>query len=79
MLPLTKLNLDFAVTQVISSLKVSDPVTNKEIQEFKDRAQEFIVEMLSKLFARSSLGSHIFRFANTFDTTSLLELSKEKL
>ena len=54
LLPLTKLNLGFAVTQLINSLKISDAVTNKEVQEFKKGVQEFIVEM-SKLFEKSSL------------------------
>ena len=52
--PLTKLNLGFVFTQVTSTLKASDAVTNKGIQEFKEGAQEFIAKMLPKLFDRSS-------------------------
>ena len=51
---LTKLNLGFVFTQVISTLKTSDTVTNKDIQEFKEGPQKFIVEMVSNLFDRSS-------------------------
>lgn len=53
-MPLTKLSLGFVFTQVTSTLKTSDAVTNKDIQEFKEGPQEFIVEMLSKLFDRTS-------------------------
>ena len=51
---LTKLNLGFVFTQVISTLENSDTVTNKDIQEFKEGPQKFIVEMVSNLFDRSS-------------------------
>lgn len=43
LLSLTKLNLDFAGNQVITSRKTSNTVTNKEIQEFREKAWEFIV------------------------------------
>ena len=51
---------------------------NKKIQEFNERTEEFIVEMLSELFERRSLRSQIHRISSMFDLASLLELLKEK-
>ena len=51
---------------------------NKKIQEFNERAEEFIVEMLPKLFERRSIRSQIHRISSMFDLASLLKLLKEK-
>lgn len=47
---------------------VNHAIASLEI--FKEGAQEFIVEILSKLFERSSLGSQIFGSPDIFDPAS---------
>lgn len=73
LLPSAKLN------QAITNLKRKDVVTNKEIQNFKDGAWTFLIEMLSKLFERSFLGSVFLKSASIFDPEIINEQSKEKL
>lgn len=78
-LPLNKMSVGFAAEQVIQNLKRSDIVGNFQIKEFYCAAKRFIIEMLSKLFERSPLGSSfILKAASIFDPSILIQLPKEK-
>ena len=79
LLPLSKINLGFAVEKEINTLTKSDVVTIQQINKFIESARDFVVEMLYKLFERSSLGSTLVRCASVFDPTCLLDMTQEKL
>ena len=63
LLPLSKINLGFAVEKEINT------VQSLMLSRFKFREslRDFVVEMLYKLFERSSLGSTLLRCASVFD------------
>jgi len=77
-LPLNKMSIGFAAEQVIQNLKRSDIVRNSQIKEFYCGAKRFIIEMLSKLFERSPLGSPLLKAASIFDASILVQLPNEK-
>ena len=79
LLPLSKINLDFAVEKERNTLAKSGVVTIQLINKFRESARNFVVEMLYKLFERSSLGSTLLRCASVFDPTFLLDMTQQKL
>ena len=56
-----------------------DVVTIQQINKLRESARDFVVEMLYKLFERSSLGSTLLRCASVFDPICLLRMTQEKL
>ena len=79
LLPLSKINFDFAVEKERNTLAKSGVVTIQLINRFRESARNFVVEMLYKLFERSSLGSTLLRCASVFDPICLLRMTQEKL
>ena len=79
LLSLSKINLGFAVEKEINTLTKFDVVTIQQINKFKESARDFVVEMLYKLFERSSLGSTLLRCASVFDPTCHLDMTQEKV
>ena len=57
LLPLSKINFGFAFEKEINTLTKYDVVTIQQIKKFRESARDLVVEMLYKLFERSSLGS----------------------
>ena len=51
----------------------------QQINKFRESARDFVVEVLYKLFERSSLGSTLLRCASVFDPTCFLDMIQEKL
>ena len=76
-LPLYKMSIGFAAKQVIRILKRSDIVGNSQIKEFHCGATQFIIEVLSKLFEKSPLGSLLPKAATIFDPSILIQLPKK--
>ena len=79
LLPLSNINPGFPVEKEINTLAKSDAVTIQQFNKFEESARDFVVEMLYKLFERSSLGSTLLRCASVFDPTCLLDMTEEKL
>ena len=73
-----KINMGFAVEDVIKTLKLQDKVSVSQVKSFKEEARQFVISMLEKLFQRSSLGSVVLRSASVFNPAVMCELSKEK-
>ena len=70
LLPLSKINLGFAVEKEINTLTKSDVVTIQQINNFRESARMlYKKKMLYKLFERSSLHSTLLRCASVFDPT----------
>ena len=59
LLPLSKITLGFAVEKEINTL--TGVVTIEQINEFRESARDFVVEMLYKLFERRLLSSILLR------------------
>ena len=54
----------FAVDKKINTLTKSDVITIQQINKFSESARDFVIQMLFKLFERSSLGSTLLRCAS---------------
>ena len=74
-----KINMGFAVEDIIKRLKQQDKVSLSQLKAFKEGAQQFVISMLEKLFEKSALASVVLRSASVFDPFVMCELSKEKL
>ena len=74
-----KINMGFAVEDIIRRLKQQDKVSLSQLKAFKEGAQQFVISMLEKLFEKSALVSVVLRSASVFDPFVMCELSKEKL
>ena len=74
-----KINMGFAVEDIIKRLKQQDKVSLSQLKAFKEGAQQFAISMLEKLFKKSVLASVVLRSASVFDSSVMCELSKEKL
>ena len=77
LLPLSKINLGFAVEKEINILTKSDVVTIQQINKFRESSRGFVVEMLYKLFERSSLSSTLLGCASEFDHTCLFDMAQK--
>ena len=77
LLPLLKINLGFAIEKEINILTKSDVVTIQQINKFREKARDFVIEMLYKFFERSSLGSTLLRCAGVFDPTCILDMTQK--
>ena len=51
---------------IIATFRRNDSITLAVVKEFKVGTQKFIIEMITKLFERSSLGSNFLRYASFF-------------
>ena len=74
-----KINMGFAVEDIIKRLKQQDKVSLSQLKVFKEGAHQFAISMLGKLFEKSALASAVLCSASVFDPSVMCELSKEKL
>ena len=51
---------------IIATFRRNDSITLAVVKELKADTQKFIIEMITKLFERSSLGSNFLRYASIF-------------
>ena len=74
-----KINMGFAVEDIIKRLEQQDKVSLSQLKAFKEGAQQFVISMLDKLFEKSALASIVLCSTSMFDPSVMCELSKEKL
>ena len=73
-----KINIGFAVEDIIKRLKQQDKVSLSQLKAFKERAQQFVISMLERLFEKSALATVVLCSARLFDPSIMCELSKHK-
>ena len=59
-----KINMGFAVEDIIKRLKQLDKVSLSQLKAFKEGAQQFVISILEKLFEKSALASVVLRSAS---------------
>ena len=74
-----KINMGFAVVDIIKRLKQQDKVSLSQLKAFKEGAQQFVISVLERLFEKNILASVILRSASVFNSSVMCELWKKKL
>ena len=70
--------LGFSTETALAKLKRQDKVSDSQVLKFREECLTFLVEMVSKLFERTPIGSTIIRNGRIFDPNIMVECSAQR-